>query len=105
MNDLTVAEKAIGFSPTLYGIWSDTLVRQAVRFPETIYYDWVHSALQHGCGNAEFEYLLEGITEADAFSFAEFTSGWKFSSVEVAQRVSKCGHAFLGGSIAGHSRL
>ena len=104
VSDLAVAEKAIGFSPSLYGIWSDTLVRQAVRFAETIYYDWVHSALQHGCGNAEFDYLLQGITEADARSFAEFTSGWKFSSVEFTQGVSKCRDAVLGGSIGGHSR-
>ncbi len=62
-------EMGIGFEPTLRGVWSAEKLISALRFPDPIYFDWAHSALQHGCFNTEFDYFLEVATDDDNASF------------------------------------
>ncbi len=102
--NLRDTESALGFSPTVRGVWRSQQLVQSLRFPETLFLDWVLSALQHGCFNNEFDILLQHIDDNATSSFMSFSQGWTFPSAEVRAGVDKCRDAFAGGSITGHSR-
>ena len=85
-------------------MWSAEKLISALRFSDAIYFNWVHSALQHGCFNTEFDYFLEVATDDDQASYLDFAADWKFGSREFSAGATKCVETFQGKSITSHSR-
>ena len=46
-------EKALGFSPTVEGIWGNSELARMLNLPTVAAFDWVHCSVENGVLTAE----------------------------------------------------
>ncbi len=69
---LNQTRQAIGFVPSVQGVWGDNQIVRVLRPTETVVCDWVHNLIQDGVWTREFNAYLRVSDEACEESYQEF---------------------------------
>ena len=75
---LKESRQAIGYAPTIHGVWGCQQIVDILRPTETIVCDWVHNLVQEGLWTRECNAYLAVSDEASEESFREFVDMLEF---------------------------
>ncbi len=100
----TDLRKVLGFEPSEHGVWTFPRVIAALKLPDSMLFDWAHSAIQDGMFQAIFSAYFQEVQDGELDSVKAFLHGWTWVEGNNRGGVAKLLDIFAGGSWHGHSR-
>ena len=101
--DFKNLQKVCGFAPSPTGVWSDGELIGALRFPQSITYDWPHCCLQEGVLSNELPLYCKALGST-AGQFNSFLNDWTLCDGMQRRSFKKLKEVVSSGAAQGHNR-
>ena len=98
--------KALGFSPSVEGIWGNSELARMMNLPTVAALDWVHCSVENGVLTAELNEYMNTCDSSSLESLETFVNAWSFGTAgrETATAILKTLSCWQTGHLGGHTK-